>query len=132
MLIHRDLDQISHVPVSPGPCGSPRPSPVRSRISSRSNIAIAARSVESNLPCGVDVFHSGSYQCGRSDLHQLTGRTAKPIKFGHQNDITWLEASHELGKLWAIGAHAADLLTVDLLVAPAASSVSNCALKFWS
>jgi hypothetical protein len=37
-----------------------RPSPVRSRINSRSNSAMAARRVESNRPCGLDVSHNGS------------------------------------------------------------------------
>ncbi len=37
-----------------------RPSPVRWRINSRSNSAMAASSVESSRPCGLDVSHKGS------------------------------------------------------------------------
>jgi hypothetical protein len=37
-----------------------RPSPVRSRIRSRSKSAMAAKSVDNSRPCELDVSHSGS------------------------------------------------------------------------
>jgi hypothetical protein len=73
-----------------------RPSPVRSRISFRSNSAMEAKSVESNRPCADDMSQSGSPSERKAcaspayavdQVKKLPGRAAKPIKLAHNDDI---------------------------------------------
>src|SRR5215510_10125656 len=98
-----------------------RPSPVRSRISSRSNSAMAARSVESSRPCGLEVSHSGSPSERNTapalPTRSIRSRSSRVERPSRSSLVTWttslgLSAAMSL-QLWAISAHAADLLAVD-------------------
>jgi hypothetical protein len=63
---------------------------VRSRISSRSNSAIAASRVKSSRPVGVVVSNSGSpsdLKKAPDQLEQLARRPTKAIELGDQNDV---------------------------------------------
>ena len=50
-----------------------RPSPVRSRIRSRSKSAMAAKSVDNSRPCELDVSHGGS-PSDRNAVWRCSGR----------------------------------------------------------
>src|SRR4029077_14281470 len=48
-----------------------------------------------------------------NQVEQLAGRPAEPIKLGDDHNVTSAQASHELGKLRAIGPDARDLFPID-------------------
>ena len=83
---------------------------------------MAANIVESRRPCELPVSHSGSpnpaeARPGPADavnqVEQLACRPAEPIELGDDNNVTSAQASHELGKLRAIGPDARDLFPID-------------------
>jgi hypothetical protein len=99
-----------------------RPSPVRSRINSRSNSAIAANRVESSRPWALPVSQKRvakrpERRAGLADtvdkVQQFTGRPAKPVELGHHDHVAELEPGHHLCELRSVGPDAADFLAVD-------------------
>lgn len=101
-----------------------RPSSVRSRIRSRSNSAMAARNVDSSLPCDVVVSNNGSPKLLNeaptsprlmNQIQELSRRAAKAVDLRHHDDVARPQRFHQLRQLRAIGADAADLLREDAI-----------------
>ena len=82
-----------------------RPSPVRSRIRSRSKSAMAARSVDNSRPCELDVSHNGSPSDRNAapalPIRSISSssslrRPAEPIELGHDHDVPGLSVAISL------------------------------------
>src|SRR6516165_8696187 len=89
-----------------------RPSPVRARISSRSNSARPPRIVSISRPCAVVVSAQLSFSdlkpaprllISASTLSRFPGRARQPIEPADNHRVAFLEPAHELPQLRTIG-----------------------------
>src|SRR5438128_5414577 len=117
-----------------------RPSPVRSRINSRSNSAMAASSVESSRPCGLDVSHNGSPSDRNAApallMRSMTSSSSR-VDLPSRSSLVTVTISPGFNaamSLASCGRSARTPLTFSrkIVSAPAALSASIWPLKSWS